>query len=565
MQAALQQRFAQAAALLNARRFGEALALVAPLARANASVGAVRHLHGAALAATGQMGAAEQELRAAIALEPARLEAVAMLAQLLAAAARHDELIALTDPIAALPPPPTAILDLRARAFEALQLQDARVAERRRIVALQPGRSVAEHNLAAALGDAGDVEEAERFARQALASADRPETWLVLGRALQSMGQFDGAEEALRAAAARRPAYLDALRDLAQLIWMRGGDLATARAVLSREGVDPAVAAQLRAVDARLIETAGDGAAAYALLVSEGTGGDVTAELTAAHLAIPIDPLRALAHATRAEAAAPQDPAVQRKLIEVELAAGRPDAALIRLERELARQPLDQGLVALQWIGWRMLGDPRATRLYDYQAFVGAQMLDCPAGWPNLDAYVRDLAAALRGIHRLERHPLDQSLRHGTQTTAELTRSSDPAIRAFATAIDGPIRRYVAALGDGQDVLRSRRREDYRLNGLWSVRLQPGGHHVSHVHPRGWISSACHLELPGAMDGERGDEGWLDFGAPGIPVLPPMAAEHRIRPQPGQLVLFPSYMWHGTVPFGGTGSRLTIAFDVLPR
>lgn len=562
MQPGLSDLLARAGALLNARRFGEAAALLAPLARQHARVGVVRHLNGAALAGSGDMAAAERELRAAVTLEPGRHEAVLLLAQLLGATGRHEELVGLTDALAALPQAPAGLLDLRARAFEALHMQDARVATRRRIVAMQPGRSVPAHNLAAALGDAGDAEEAAALARQALAAADRPETWLVLGRALQSMGRFDEAEQALRAAAQRRPGYVDALRDLAQLIWMRGGELATARAVLARDGHEPAVAARLRAVEARLIETAGDGAAAYALFTREGTGGDAVAELTAAHLAMAIDPMQALAHGRRAEAAAPDDAAVQRKMIELELAAARPEAALARLDRAIARQPLDQGLVALQWIGWRMLGDPRAAKLYDYRAFVSAAPLDCPPGWARLEDYVRDLAVALGAAHGLQRHPLDQSLRHGTQTTAELTRSSDPAIRAFTTAIDGPIRRHIEALGAGDDILRRRRARDYRLNGLWSVRLQPGGHHVSHVHPRGWISSACHLELPETDGGS--EAGWLTFGEPGIPVRPHLAAEHRVRPAPGQLVLFPSYMWHATVPFHGSGSRLTIAFDVVP-
>jgi hypothetical protein len=41
-------------------------------------------------------------------------------------------------------------------------------------------------------------------------------------------------------------------------------------------------------------------------------------------------------------------------------------------------------------------------------------------------------------------------------------------------------------------------------------------------------------------------------------------ADHFIRPQPGMLVLFPSYLWHGTVPFETGGRRLTAAFDVVP-
>ena len=36
-----------------------------------------------------------------------------------------------------------------------------------------------------------------------------------------------------------------------------------------------------------------------------------------------------------------------------------------------------------------------------------------------------------------------------------------------------------------------------------------------------------------------------------------------VEPRPGRLVLFPSWMWHGTVPFGA-GERLTVAFDVAP-
>jgi hypothetical protein len=38
-----------------------------------------------------------------------------------------------------------------------------------------------------------------------------------------------------------------------------------------------------------------------------------------------------------------------------------------------------------------------------------------------------------------------------------------------------------------------------------------------------------------------------------------------VRPRVGTLVLFPSYMWHGTIPFQSTQSRTSIAFDVVPK
>jgi hypothetical protein len=104
---------------------------------------------------------------------------------------------------------------------------------------------------------------------------------------------------------------------------------------------------------------------------------------------------------------------------------------------------------------------------------------------------------------------------------------------------------------------------------------------VDHVHQEGWLSSAFYVELPdvvtkpdartGSAQGknktEGGDsarQGWIRFGQPGSPVQPVQTAQHFVKPEPGMLVLFPSYMWHGTVPFTGKQSRLTVAMDVVP-
>ena len=58
--------------------------------------------------------------------------------------------------------------------------------------------------------------------------------------------------------------------------------------------------------------------------------------------------------------------------------------------------------------------------------------------------------------------------------------------------------------------------------------------------------------------------GWLQFGEPGPPTRPALPPEHFVKPAPGLLALFPSSLWHGTVPFGGDEARLSIAFDVVP-
>jgi uncharacterized protein (TIGR02466 family) len=154
-------------------------------------------------------------------------------------------------------------------------------------------------------------------------------------------------------------------------------------------------------------------------------------------------------------------------------------------------------------------------------------------------------------------------LRGGSQTLQNLLQSQDPAIAAFFAAIDAPIRQYIAQLGRGREALRQGNLGGYQFSGAWSVHLRPGGFHTDHVHPKGWLSSAFYVDTPSAVEA-GGREGWLKFGQPGIATLPALEAEHWVKPQPGRLVLFPSYMWHGTVPFTSKDRRLSIAFDLVP-
>ena len=56
----------------------------------------------------------------------------------------------------------------------------------------------------------------------------------------------------------------------------------------------------------------------------------------------------------------------------------------------------------------------------------------------------------------------------------------------------------------------------------------------------------------------------IKFGEPSFDVPLKDAIRRAIQPRPGHLVLFPSYMWHGTIPFQAAQNRTTIAFDAIP-
>jgi hypothetical protein len=247
------------------------------------------------------------------------------------------------------------------------------------------------------------------------------------------------------------------------------------------------------------------------------------------------------------------------------LAAGEAEAALAIAEALHESDPCDGQALAMTADAQRMLGDPRYHELLDYQQLVRAELIDVPPGWTSLDAYLSELVADLERSHTLHAHPIGNSLRGGSQIQLVPQDSSFASIRAFPQAVDGAISRYVQAIGFGDDPMRRRNTGRYNLGGIWSVRLRPHGFHVNHYHPQGWISSACYLRLPPSLEG-RGGEGWLKLGEPAFPTSPPLGPEYYLKPQPGLLVLFPSYMWHGTVPFSGApaNTRVTIAFDVVP-
>ncbi|MGZ8348058.1 MAG: putative 2OG-Fe(II) oxygenase, partial [Allosphingosinicella sp.] len=207
-------------------------------------------------------------------------------------------------------------------------------------------------------------------------------------------------------------------------------------------------------------------------------------------------------------------------------------------------------------IAWRLLGDSRWEWLEGDPSFIG--VYDLSGALPDLDA----LAERLRALHLTTHPPLDQTLRGGTQTEGDLLARIEPEIRRLRQAIVEAVDSHVAQLPPfrpGHPLL-VQQRSPIRFSGSWSVRLCGGGRHVEHFHPAGWISSALYIALPGEAERGPGDAGWLTLGEVTELNLD-LAPIRKIEPRPGQLVLFPSTMWHGTRPFVA-GERLTVAFDV---
>jgi tetratricopeptide (TPR) repeat protein len=219
-----------------------------------------------------------------------------------------------------------------------------------------------------------------------------------------------------------------------------------------------------------------------------------------------------------------------------------------------ARNPADVSSWALTELLWRKTSNPRAEWLSLHPAFIRAIDLEITAD------DISDLAKLLRGLHTSRGRPLGQSARGGTQTRGELFSRDEPQIRNLRDKIQAALDDYRDRLPlvDKSHPLLARRDERWVAEGGWSIRLQSSGYHVAHIHSAGLVSSACYVVVP--PKGSDAREGQLEIGRPPDDLAIDLEPIASFAPQLGRLVLFPSFLYHGTRPFG-SGERLSVAFD----
>ncbi|HEY3814221.1 MAG TPA: putative 2OG-Fe(II) oxygenase [Caulobacteraceae bacterium] len=481
---------------------------------------------------------------------------------------RAADALPVTAPLAAAPGASHSALAVHASALKALSRKSEALAFERRAARENPNSGVAWHNLAGTLDDLGQTGEARLAVDRAQAlGLDGPETWLVKAHIHLHALETPQAIAAYRQVLRRAPTHEVAAQELARLVWIETGDWREAAAPLEAARAAGSRSTPVLLLLGKIHEAADRRDALHALfdaaLVQEPANPAITR--AAAHAWLEDDDLaKASDLIERTVRLAPRSSQALIELAAIRLAEGRGQDALEAARLATTVEPLDQSTWGWLATAARATGDPAYPELYDYDRFVRPYRIETPQGWPSLEAYLADLERTLRGLHRFKAHPADQSLRQGTQTNVNFSQSNDPVIKAFFSVIDGPIRRYMEEVGRGDDPLRSRNTGAYRIESSWSVLLKPNGFHVNHYHPMGWLSSAFYVRLPVAALNSDAREGWIKFGEPPFKTTPAQPPAHFVRPEPGLLVLFPSYMWHGTVPFTTDEDRLTVAFDVLP-
>ena len=436
----------------------------------------------------------------------------------------------------------------------------------RQALALNPGNAALYRRLGSLLAQLERAEEALGALTRARALGVRGfELEFARGRALSQLGRMPEAERAYEAAVALRPRHADAQLYLARV----------------RQGLgDPDFSRSLAAAVLAARDDLNLQEALAGLLLSAGRG-DVAEKLLREEVkrAGPLPRLRYLlsrvmreserlaeaeTEALEAAAALPEEPGVVENLVSILLSRGRPEEAQPFIRAQRARSPWAQGWIAYEALAARVLGQPLYAELYDYQRLVRPYELQAPFGYASMAELNTALLEVLAARYSADTYALGDSLRNGRQTTRNLVMDPNPVIQALLRSFDEPLRSYLTAIGRAAEhPLSARNTGAAQIAAAWSVQLGRGGLHVNHYHNQGWISATCYVQVPEECADTELKSGWLRLGEPRFPTAG-MGAGCVVQPHAGQVVLYPSYMWHGTSAILGPQPRTAFSFDVLP-
>ncbi|MCB5187713.1 tetratricopeptide repeat protein [Methylobacillus caricis] len=155
-------------------------------------------------------------------------------------------------------------------------------------------------------------------------------------------------------------------------------------------------------------------------------------------------------------------------------------------------------------------------------------------------------------------------LYHGMQSAGNLFKRKEESFRTLSDLIRQQVRDYQQNFADKDCDLMKHFPQEIEFASSWYVRMRQGGHLTSHIHEIGWLSGCVYLSLPRQAPGSH--DGSIEFSTHGdeYPKMHDNFPVKTIAPAVGDIVLFPSSLFHRTIPFHSDEERICIAFDIKP-
>lgn len=154
-------------------------------------------------------------------------------------------------------------------------------------------------------------------------------------------------------------------------------------------------------------------------------------------------------------------------------------------------------------------------------------------------------------------------LYYGMQSAGNLLQRSEASYQTLAALIRAKVQEYPLQFPNSADELILRFPQAIEFTSSWYLRMDKGGYLTSHIHEEGWVSGCVYLQLPAKNNAHEGSFEYSTDGD-GYPRLHDDFPIQIVDQAVGDLVLFPSSLFHRTLPFHSDQERVCVAFDVKP-
>lgn len=154
----------------------------------------------------------------------------------------------------------------------------------------------------------------------------------------------------------------------------------------------------------------------------------------------------------------------------------------------------------------------------------------------------------------------------GYQTFGNLFEIDSPNINILRKTIEQKILDYKNQITTKEEILFTKYWPNEMNFKAWLVELKSDGWQGSHIHSQGWLSGVFYITIPPDLKLNEGSIEFTKYGEKETSKFKKNSTARKIiRPEQGDLVLFPSSLFHKTHPFKSKSNRLCIGFDLLPR
>jgi uncharacterized protein (TIGR02466 family) len=178
---------------------------------------------------------------------------------------------------------------------------------------------------------------------------------------------------------------------------------------------------------------------------------------------------------------------------------------------------------------------------------------------PNAEAVNGELRRAILEKERNEPSS-DYANVGGWHSRADLLNWPIPEVGVLRSWITEAINHMIATVADGKQI-----RGSFGISA-WANVARDGNYHRTHNHPNSAWSGVYYVEV-GPADPNHPLAGVLELCDPRAftemvaSPAEPFGKRVIFRPEPGMMVLFPSWLYHFVNPYRGSGERISIAFN----